>query len=236
MYRVAADVNGVEYRPVFLNDDYSLDTEKLLDASDALTKAIFLCSPNNPTGNAFPVEQILDIARRFNGVVVVDEAYIDFSEKGTVAGCGLKNIIVLQTMSKAHAMAGLRIGLAFASREIIDIFNNVKYPYNISCAAIDKCLQMLDEDFESEVESIIKQRARLSEELKKFGVIRKIYDSDANFLLVKVDEPDRIYRYLVDRGIIVRNRNSVKGCEGCLRITIGTPEENDNLLKMMAAL
>jgi len=236
MYKVAADINGVEYRPVDLNDDYSLDSEKLLAAVDGLTKAIFLCSPNNPTGNALPKEQILDIAQRFRGIVVVDEAYIDFSTKGTVVGCGLDNVIVLQTMSKARAMAGLRIGIAIASPEIIDLFTKVKYPYNISCAAIEKCLQMLEYDCTGEVEQLVRERGKLAGELRKLAVVRDVYDSDANFLLIKVDDPDRIYKYLVGNGIIVRNRNSVKGCKGCLRVTVGTPEENENILQKMSLL
>lgn len=236
MYRVAADINDVEYRPVDLNEDYSLDTEKLLAATDGLTKAIFLCSPNNPTGNALPKEQILDIARRFRGIVVVDEAYIDFSAKGTVVGCGLENVVVLQTMSKARAMAGLRIGIAIAGEEVIDLFTKVKYPYNISCAAIERCLEILENDCSEEVGAIVQDRGRIAAELRKLPVVREVYDSDANFLLVKVDDPDGIYKYLVDNGIIVRNRNSVKGCRGCLRITVGTPAENDNILLKMSQL
>jgi len=236
MYRVAADINGVEYRPVDLNEDFSLDTEKLLAATDGLTKALFLCSPNNPTGNALPKEQILDIARRFKGIVVVDEAYIDFSKKGTVVGCGLKNLVVLQTMSKAHAMAGLRIGLALADKEIIDLFNKVKYPYNISCAAIGRCTELLDYDCSEEVSSILEGRALLAAELEKLKLVRKIYPSDANFLLVKVDNPDEVYNYLISNEIIVRKRNSVKGCKGCLRLTVGTPEENDRLLHVLKQL
>ncbi len=236
MYKVAADINGVEYRPVALNEDYTLDTDKLLSAADGLTKAIFICSPNNPTGNAFPRDQILDVARRFRGIVVVDEAYIDFSQKGTLAGCGLENVIVLQTMSKARAMAGLRIGLAFASREIIDIFTKVKYPYNVSCAAIEKCLEILEYDFAKDVESIISERSRLSSELGKIASVREVKPSDANFVLIRVDDPNGMYKYLVDNGVIVRNRNSVQGCKGCLRITVGTPEENDKLLKLIRQL
>jgi len=236
MYKVAADINDIEYRPVLLNEDYSLDTDKLLAAADGLTKAIFICSPNNPTGNAFPREQILDIARRFRGIVVVDEAYIDFSDKGTLVSCLPDNVIVLQTMSKARAMAGLRIGLAFASRDIINLFNKVKYPYNVSCAAMDKCLQVLDYDYDKDIVNIKAERSRMFEQLGKLPSVRQVYQSDANFLLVKVDDPDRTYRLLVENEIIVRNRNSVKGCAGCLRITVGTPSENDKLLKMMKTI
>jgi len=236
MYQVSAAINGVEYRDVPLEADFSLDTEKLLGAADGLTKAIFICSPNNPTGNAFPVGQILDVARRFRGIVVVDEAYIDFSDKGTVAGCGLDNVIVLQTMSKARGMAGLRVGLAFAVPEIIAIFNKVKYPYNLSCAAIGKCAEMLEKDCASEVSMLLSERSRVASELEGISIVRKVFDSDANFLLVKFDDPCTVYDYLVSNGIIVRNRNSVPGCSGCLRLTIGTSAENDRMVELLRNL
>jgi len=236
MYQVAAAINGVEYRPVPLEADFSLDTEKLLGAADGLTKAIFICSPNNPSGNAFPREQILEVARRFRGIVVVDEAYIDFSDKGTVAGCGLDNVIVLQTMSKARGMAGLRVGLAFAIPEIIAVFNKVKYPYNLSCAAIGKCLEMLEKDCAGEVSVILSERARVAAALKGITAVRGLFESDANFILARFDDPGAVYDYLVKNGIIVRNRNSVPGCAGCLRLTIGTPSENDRMLELLKAL
>lgn len=237
MYKVAADINGVEYRSVPLGRDFTLDTSKLLGATDGLTKVIFICSPNNPTGNAFPGEQILEVARSFRGIVVVDEAYIDFSTRGTLAGSSLNNIIVLQTMSKAHAMAGLRIGLAFASPEIIALFDKVKYPYNISSAAICKCLEILEgADCSEQVKVILSERRRLASLMESVNVVKKVYASDANFLLVKFDDPCGVYDYLVSNGIIVRNRHRVSGCEGCLRLTIGTPEENDRLMELLRKL
>ncbi len=237
MYRVAADINGVEYREVPLEADFSLDTSKLLNAADGLTKVIFICSPNNPTGNAFPTEQILEVAGHFRGIVVVDEAYIDFSSRGSVAGCAPENVIVLQTMSKARAMAGLRIGLAFASEEITGLFNKVKYPYNISCAAIERCMEVLEKtDCRGQVDAILSERSRLASQMKTIPAVRKVYDSDANFLLAKFDDPCAVYDYLVSNGIIVRNRHRVKGCEGCLRLTVGTPAENDRLMELLRKL
>jgi len=235
MYGVAADINDIAVRTVRLEADFSLDTEKLLAACDADTKVIFLCSPNNPSGNAFPKAQLLEICDRFPGVVVVDEAYADFSSEGSLVSeaATRENLIVLQTLSKARAMAGLRIGLAISSTEIIGLMSEVKYPYNLSRAAMEKALEFLEKDITEEINTIITERERLNKILPRYAYVREVFRSDANFLLVRVDAPDALYAYLLDHGIIVRNRNRVKGCEGCLRLTVGLPQENDALLRAL---
>ena len=235
MYGVAADINDIAVRTVRLEADFSLDSEKLLAACDADTKVIFLCSPNNPSGNAFPKAQLLEICDRFPGVVVVDEAYADFSSEGSLVSeaATRENLIVLQTLSKARAMAGLRIGLAISSTEIIGLMSEVKYPYNLSRAAMEKALEFLEKDITEEINAIITERERLNKILPRYTYVREVFRSDANFLLVRVDAPDALYAYLLDQGIIVRNRNRVKGCEGCLRLTVGLPQENDALLRAL---
>lgn len=235
MYGVAAAINDVSVYSVRLDADFNLDTEKLLSTCGGRTKVIYLCSPNNPSGNAFPKEQLLDICDRFPGVVVIDEAYVDFSAKGTLAYEAVKrdNLVVLQTMSKARAMAGLRIGLAISNEEIIHYMSNVKYPYNLSRAAMEKALSLLDQPIDEEVCTIVNERDRLNSILPRYPFVKKVFPSDANFLLVRVDDANGLYDYLLEKGIIVRNRNRVPGCEGCLRLTVGLPAENDALLNAM---
>ena len=235
MYGVAAAINDVPVYSVRLDADFNLDTEKLLGTCDDWTKVIYLCSPNNPSGNAFPKAQLLEICDRFPGVVVIDEAYADFSAKGSLAQEAIKrdNLVVLQTMSKARAMAGLRIGLAISNKEIIHYMSNVKYPYNLSRAAMEKALSLLDQPSDEEVCTIVNERDRLSSVLPRYPFVKKVFPSDANFLLVRVDDANGLYDYLLDKGIIVRNRNRVPGCEGCLRLTVGLPAENDALLNAL---
>lgn len=235
MYGVAAAINDVPVRPVRLNDDFSLDTDKLAGTCDGNTKIIFLCSPNNPSGNAFPRTQLLDICDNFPGIVVVDEAYVDFSTQGSLAGEAIKrdNLIVLQTLSKARAMAGLRIGMAIANAEIIGLMTRVKYPYNLSRIAMEKALEFLQQPIDREVQTLVAERKRLAEALTAFPFVRKIFTSEANFLLVRVDGADILYKYLLRRGIIVRNRSRIPGCAECLRLTVGLPAENDALLKAL---
>lgn len=235
MYTVAAAINDIAVRQVLLEEDFSLDTEKLLAAADDRTKVLFLCSPNNPSGNAFPKEQLLGIIRRFPGIVVVDEAYIDFSDKGSLVEEALarENLIVLQTLSKARAMAGLRIGLAISNPEIIQYMSMVKYPYNLSVAAMEKALALLEKPIDEEVAILKLERERLAALLPELPFVRTVFPSDANFLLVRVSDADGLYRFLLDRGIIVRNRNRVAGCAGCLRMTVGIPAENDALLNTL---
>ncbi|MBR0287280.1 MAG: histidinol-phosphate transaminase [Bacteroidales bacterium] len=235
MYTVAADINDVQVRGVPLGADFSLPTEALLEAADANTKLLFLCSPNNPSGNAFSREEILELVRRFQGIVVLDEAYADFSAKGSLRGKVLEypNLVVLQTFSKAYGMAGLRLGMAFADAYVIDLMNRVKYPYNISQAAQELVLKALDEPRDREIAEIVAQRERLTAQLPELPCVLKVWPSDANFLLVQVTDADALYAHLLQDGIIVRNRSRVTGCAGCLRFTMGTPEENDRLLQSL---
>lgn len=235
MYKVAAATNDIECRPFRLADDFSLDADALLAATDARTKAIFICSPNNPSGNAFDPELIMGIARRFRGVVIVDEAYGDFCSRGSVA-LSCPNIIVLQTLSKAWGLASLRLGLAIASEEIIRLMSMVKYPYNISKASMEVAMQALDRPVGDEVRLILSERERLQKLLPSIKCVRKVWPSEANFILVQVDDADGTYGRLVSAGIIVRNRTNVAGCRGCLRITVGTPEENDKMLKILSEI
>lgn len=234
MYSVAAQINDVEYIPVQLNEDFSLPLEKLLESAQGC-KAIFICSPNNPTGNAFPKREIIAIAERFNGVVVVDEAYIDFSSEESMVGEieSHPNIIILQTLSKAWGMAGLRLGLAFATPYIMELFSQVKYPYNVNVASMKMAAGILQNGIADQRAEIIVERESLAQKLALLDIVEKVYPSDANFLLVKFNDPNTVYGYLIEKGIIVRNRNNVPGCAGCLRISVGRKNENELLLKAL---
>jgi len=240
MYRVCADINNIEYREVLLNEDFSFSADKLLFATDNHTKLIFLCSPNNPTGNLLNKDEIRKVLSAFNGIVIIDEAYIDFSEKDSwISELGkYPNLIILQTLSKAWGMAAVRLGMAFASPEIITYFNKVKYPYNINILTQNYVGEELDKlDQKNKwVDTLIKQRNVLEKELSGLPFIEKVYPSDSNFILVKVSDANLIYNKLVERGIIVRNRNSVSLCMGCLRITVGTEEENKILITELKKL
>ncbi|MBQ2374326.1 MAG: histidinol-phosphate transaminase [Alistipes sp.] len=236
MYKVAAAINDVEMREVQLGEEFTLPVGELLAATDEHTKMMFLCSPNNPTGNSFPREQIMRLVEEFDGIVVVDEAYIDFAEAESLKSeiAANPNLVVLQTMSKAWAMAGLRIGLALASQRVVELMSQVKYPYNINVATMSIVEELLRQPIDANVEEIKQQRAVVEQALQQSAAVKKIYPSDANFLLAEVDDADAMYDYLIGKGIIVRNRNRVKGCEGCLRLTIGTPAENEALLKSIS--
>ena len=237
MYEVCADINDVEYRRVPLTDDFSLDADAMLATADERTKVMWICSPNNPTGNAFALDEIEAICSRFAGIVVVDEAYIDFSTRGSMLSCldSLPNLIVMQTLSKAWGSASVRLGIAYASAEIIGIFNKVKYPYNISLLTQRYAIDLLKRH--SEVTAWVKQlttnRQWLIEALGSLRCVKHIYPTDANFVLVRVSDADAIYDYLRAGGIIVRNRNRVEKCLGCLRITVGTAEENEILINAL---
>lgn len=237
MYQVCANMNNVEYRKVLLNSDYSLNADCVLSNTDENTKIIFLCSPNNPTGNLLDKNEIEKIITSFNGIVVLDEAYIDFSAKDSFLPDLNKypNLIILQTFSKAWGLAAIRLGMAFAQEEIIGFFNKIKYPYNINQLTQNFVLEELEkeEDKEKWVKDILKQKDILIKGLDKLSFVEEIYPSDANFVLVKVLSANQTYQDLVDRGIIVRNRNSVTLCEGCLRITIGTENENAKLIEAL---
>ena len=237
MYEVCADINDVEYRRVPLTDDFSLDADAMLATADERTKVMWICSPNNPTGNAFALDEIDALCSRFRGIVVVDEAYIDFSTRGSMLSCldSLPNLIVMQTLSKAWGSASVRLGIAYASAEIIGIFNKVKYPYNISLLTQRYAIDLLKRH--SEVTAWVKQltanRQWLIEALGSLRCVKHIYPTDANFVLVRVSDADAIYDYLRAGGIIVRNRNRVEKCLGCLRITVGTAEENEKLINAL---
>ncbi|MDE5875593.1 MAG: histidinol-phosphate transaminase [Muribaculaceae bacterium] len=234
VYKVSADINDIALREVCLNEDFSLPVDRLLAEADAHTKLIWVCSPNNPTGNAFPKEEILSLADRFDGMVVVDEAYADFSEKGSLLPeiASHPNIIVLRTFSKAWGMAGMRAGMAFAVPEIIALFDRVKYPYNMSVIIQEELLRRIDEGTGNHIPEIISERRRLSEELAKAPCVKEVIPSDANFILVKVPDADAMYDYLIKNGVIVRNRSRMPLCEGALRVTVGTPEENDRTISL----
>ena len=236
MYQVAAEVNNVACVKVPLREDFSLDLPALLARIDDATKLIYLCSPNNPTGNSLGHDVIREVLRRFRGIVVVDEAYIDFSAGPSFLRelSEWPNLVVLQTLSKAWGCAAIRLGMAFASPEIIGVLNKIKYPYNVNLLTQEKALELLDEDrMHRQLAQILQERTRLCRDLSAIPLVRRIYPTDANFLLVDVGDADGVYHKLVEEGIIVRNRNRVTLCRGCLRITVGTPEEDDRLLEAL---
>lgn len=242
MYSVAAAVNDVALREVTLAPEtFALEPERLLAASDAHTRLVWVCSPNNPTGNAFPLdtlEQLADeVFARCGAMLVVDEAYADFSPKGSlVPHLGAHpNLIILQTLSKAWGMAGLRLGLAFAAPEVIEMMGRVKYPYNVNGPTQQEVIRRLaTEPHDAHVREVCAQRTALARLLADVPCVERVYPSDANFLLVRVDDARRRYDQLVARGIIVRNRSRQPLCAGCLRLTVGTPEENERLLTALA--
>ena len=234
MYAVCADMNGVQRRQVQLEEDFSLPVARLLGAADGFTKLMFICSPNNPTGNAFPEKDILSLLEGFQGMVVLDEAYVDFNEAGSLSGLigEYPNLIVLQTLSKAYGMAGLRLGISIAAPMVISLFDKIRYPYNVGTDTLRLALDILDSTRkDSEVAMIISERRRLASRLSRIPCIKKVFPSDANFLLIRTEDPKGLYSYLLNEGIIVRDRTSAPGCANSLRFTVGTPEENDRLIE-----
>lgn len=236
MYSTCAAVNDVEMREVLLNDDFSLPVERLLDAADNNSKLLFICSPNNPTGNVFPREEIERILQEFDGMVVLDEAYIDFAdEPGMLRSLeNWPNLIILQTLSKAWGMAGLRAGLAFASNYVMQLFAQVKYPYNINVATLSAVEKLLKAGVDDRVKLIKEQRAFMERKIAGMECVWRVYPSQANFLLVQVDNAADLYNYLLGEGIIVRDRSRMPLCDNTLRITMGTPQENVRLLRAIA--
>jgi histidinol-phosphate aminotransferase len=239
MYKVSAGINGVDYETVLLNDDFSLPVEQLLEKSDENTKLLFLCSPNNPTGNRFDDKDMWGLLEKFSGLVVVDEAYVDFSS-GSSWVEALKefpNLVVLQTLSKAWGLAAIRLGMAFASPEVISLMMKVKPPYNVNTLTQEKALEALSDltRVKNRVALTINEKDILMKALSVISVVKKVYPSDANFFLIRVNEPDVVYDYLLQRGIIVRNRSKEPLCQGCLRISVGTPKQNQYLLKVLMA-
>ena len=240
MYKVCADINNVEYRPVLIDEHYQMSADKLLRACDSTTKAVWVCSPNNPSGNNMHVEEVEKLLRHFDGIVVVDEAYSDFSTVPVFRRrlSEFPNLIVLNTMSKAWGCAAIRLGMAFASKDIIGLFNKVKYPYNVNQLTQQHALEALSDRLQVEkwVKLLLQERKTMMASFTELRVCEKVYPSDANFFLAKMTDANGIYKYLVEKGIIVRNRSKVRLCGNCLRITIGTKSENDELLGALREL
>ncbi|HKX85060.1 MAG TPA: histidinol-phosphate transaminase [Flavobacterium sp.] len=240
MYDVLANLNAIENREVVLTDKFEPNVEAIKNQVDNNTKIIFLCSPNNPTGNSFSEECIVTLIRDFNGLVLLDEAYIDFSEKES----WLKrlneypNLIISQTLSKAYGLAGIRLGILYASEEIIEILNKIKPPYNVNSLTQNRALERLNKKSEviTEISNIKKQREDLLKQLLEVNFIHEVFASDANFILIKVDDANKRYDQLLNKGIVIRNRSSQPLCDNCLRITIGTEEENNQLINVLKSM
>ncbi len=237
MYKVCADINDVEYRPVLLDEKFQIKAGDLLNACDENTKVIWICSPNNPTGNDINREEIIKTINKFEGLVIVDEAYSDFSSE-TPLRLELEkfpNLIVLNTFSKAWGCAAIRLGMAFADKEIIDIFNKVKYPYNINSLTQEQAIEAMKDPYEVDkwVRTILLERGRMIDAFMMLPICKKIFPTSANFFLAKMSDAQAIYEYLISKGIIVRNRTNIALCGNCLRITIGTKSENNELLSAL---
>lgn len=237
MYKVCADINNVEFREALLTTDFQPDTTQLLNASDANSKLLFLCSPNNPTSNSLNKNDVVKLIAEFPGLVIIDEAYIDFSTAESFSGLldRYPNLVILQTFSKAWGMAGVRLGMAFAGKEIIAVLNRIKYPYNINILTQRTALERLNDTANKDnwISMIIKQREYLARELAKLPMVKRVLPSDANFLMARFDNPREVFAYLTAKKIIVRDRSKVSLCEGFLRITVGTETEN---LALISAL
>jgi histidinol-phosphate aminotransferase len=240
MYEVSAEINDVEVRKAILTADFQPDLEKMAALADENTKIIWLCSPNNPTGNAFDHQAIEMVLNNFEGLVVIDEAYINFSRQQSFIRelTEYPNLVVLQTMSKAWGLAGLRVGMAFAGEPIVEVMNRIKPPYNISQPTQDLLLKALKEtaSVNERIQEIVTMRDLLAADLAKLSIVRKVYPSDANFLLVKIDNAKAVYESLLTRGIVVRDRSRVVLCNDCLRITVGKKMENEELLKALSII
>jgi histidinol-phosphate aminotransferase len=238
MYGVLANINAVENREVLLSTDFQPQIDKIFGAIDDNTKMIFLCSPNNPTGNSFSEESVTTLLEHFNGLIVIDEAYIDFSEKESWLQKleQYPNLIITQTLSKAYGLAGIRLGICYASAQIIAVLNKIKPPYNVNELTQKRALERLDntDAIQSEIKSIIKQREELLKILLDIKYVEKIYPTEANFILIKVDDANKRYDDLIAKGIVIRNRTTQPLCENCLRLTIGTEEENKKLIEALA--
>ena len=239
MYGVLADLNAIENREVLLTTDFEPNVDEILNAVSKNTKIIFLCSPNNPTGNSFSDESILYLLKNFNGLVVLDEAYIDFSSKESWLSelNDFPNLVIIQTLSKAYGLAGLRIGIVYASEEIISMLNKIKPPYNLNTSSQEIALKKLTQNtLTAQVKKIVSERENVVNVLKSITFIKQIFPSDSNFILIKVDDATLRYNQLIQAGIVVRNRSNQQLCENCLRITIGTKEENNQLITTLKSL
>ena len=237
MYKVLADINAVENREVLLTSDFQINIDEILNTIDERTKLLFICSPNNPTGNSMHVEDIEKLLHNFNGLIILDEAYIDFSKQQSWLNRlnDFPNLIITQTLSKAYGMAGIRLGICYASKEIIDVLNKIKPPYNINELTQLKAMEkVLDKNLVSkEIKSILTEKCKLLKVLLQVKFISKVYSSDANFVLVKVDDATKRYNQLIEKGIVVRNRTTQPLCKNTLRFTVGTHEENKALVKAL---
>ena len=236
MYSVLAKLNNIIVKEVPLNKNFEIEIDSVLKAVNQKTKIIFICSPNNPSGNAIPLDQIEQLLDRFKGILVVDEAYIDFSEQKSALSIldQYPQLLVCQTFSKAYGLAGIRLGMCYANPLIIDYFNKIKPPYNVNSLTQSRALAQLEtsESIQNQVISLISERKKLEQELKQFDFVSKIYPSDANFLLVVVDDANKRYDQFLDAGVVLRNRSRLQGCNNALRVTVGTPEENTNFIKI----
>lgn len=240
MYKVLSGINAVENKEVLLTSDFEPDVPSILNAVDGKTKLIFICSPNNPTGNAFQKEAIQKLLESFNGLVIIDEAYIDFAEQDSWLS-RLKdypNLIVTQTLSKAYGLAGIRLGIGYASKEIIAVLNKIKPPYNVNQLTQQRALERVlsIEAVAIEVQQILKEREALIQALQDLSFVKNIYPTDANFVLVKVDDADKRYQQLLEKQVVVRNRSTQPLCKNTLRFTVGTPEENASLIAILKEL
>ena len=240
MYRVLANINCISLDEVPLNDDFQLVTKNILNQISTQTKAIFLCSPNNPSGNSFRREDILTLLQSFTGLVVIDEAYIDFSTQKSLVSdlSSYPNLIITQTLSKAYGLAGIRLGICIASEEIIDILNKIKPPYNINSLTQERAISALADwdTTQRQITQLVAERKGLFAQLEKISFVEKVYPSDANFLLVRVDDANKRYAQLIENDIVVRNRSKQVGCENCLRLSVGTPQENQILIETLNRL
>ncbi|MDG1039764.1 MAG: histidinol-phosphate transaminase [Polaribacter sp.] len=237
MYDVLANINAIENKKVVLTQDFQPKVNQILEAVNKNSKILFLCSPNNPTGNSFSLEKVEELLNKFNGLVVIDEAYIDFSEQKSWLEklANFPNLVITQTLSKAYGLAGIRLGVCYASQEIISVLNRIKPPYNVNELTQQKAIKRLlkTAEVEKEVIEIINQRNIVIKGLKEVSFISEIYPTDCNFVLVKVDDATKRYKQLINKGIVIRNRTTQPLCENCLRFTIGTEEENEKLIKVL---
>ncbi|WP_321516492.1 histidinol-phosphate transaminase [Marinifilum fragile] len=238
MYEVAANVNAVGIKEAALNEDFQPDLDLVQELTDENSKMLFLCSPNNPTANLLDEDRIVQLLKAFPGIVVVDEAYIDFASGKSVLDKleEYPNLVILQTLSKAWGMAGIRLGIGFASEEIVEVLNRIKPPYNVNSLTQTKALELLDDEarYLNQLNEILKDREQLSKFLSDLLYVKKIYPSDANFILIKVDDAKKLYNYLLENGIIIRDRSKIVGLENCVRISIGTQEENKLLCESLS--
>ncbi len=240
MYEVLAAINEIDIRSYALDEKFDFDPSGVLKKTDENTKLIFVCSPNNPSGNRIDSDKIIALANSFNGLIILDEAYIEFTKEGSLMKelNNLPNLIICQTMSKAYGMAGIRLGMAFASKQIVAILNKVKPPYNINQLTINKAINVLNDPnkLEREISTIIKEREKLASALNKLAIVITVFPSDANFLLVRFTDAYFVYQNLIAQGIVVRNRAKEFNCDNCLRISIGTKNENEQLLKALKTI